>query len=615
MSADTPSADINGFLEACEERLRTAGWDDAAIRAAHGSPISTPERIARLLVAHALDVGATDLHLAPSTRGLIVTERLKAEIHTLDPPLAGGAGEAVVRVCKALAGLGDESPGRSERGHAFVVIGGLRANLRATTYPSVLGEALSLRIVPLDRSVPPLADLLPSDLVSQLRSALAARPEGVFLAAGATGSGKSIVLHSVFRDLQSPTRRLMTIEEGLVYQLDGVVQAVVTPDFTVAAGLRSMLASDVDVALVPELDNAEIATLAFHAARDGHYILSQVHAPDAVSALHRLAHQAGVDPALIGEQLLAVTGQRLVGRSCAACRVLRVPTEDEADRLGLSDAQRSEPLASNEGCADCGSTGTKGRLAVAELVTMTPELAVSLRGGDDVDGLRSALGPEFRSIDDDLRSRLISGSVSIESAIRAMPARPELTPSLRAVVDAVSEEDLREVWMSQGTVTVMFTDIVDSTVMTAEMGDSAWMAVQRHHDELIRKQLGEWGGREIKSMGDGFMIAFPSATSALRCGLAIQDSSGSIMGPGGRRVHVRVGLHAGEPVREGSDLFGTAVIVAARVNAAAGPGEVLVTDLVRGLVSGSADFEFDEPRSVELKGLEGSHLLYPVTRA
>ncbi len=160
------------------------------------------------------------------------------------------------------------------------------------------------------------------------------------------------------------------------------------------------------------------------------------------------------------------------------------------------------------------------------------------------------------------------------------------------------------------TVTVMFTDIENSTMLAEKYGDTQWMQVLRAHNEIVRKALRTYGGNEIKSQGDGFMLAFPSARRALMCAVAIQqevDRHGRAYPAQG--VRVRIGLHTGEAIAEGGDLFGRHVILAARIAGYAEGGQILVSHLVRELVAGADDLAFDDPEEVELKGLSGTFLV------
>jgi class 3 adenylate cyclase len=195
--------------------------------------------------------------------------------------------------------------------------------------------------------------------------------------------------------------------------------------------------------------------------------------------------------------------------------------------------------------------------------------------------------------------------------------------SIDAVARAVAQER-PDAWQQalapDGTVTLMFSDIEDSTVLTERLGDQAWQELLRKHNALIRDQLRAHGGYEVKTMGDGFMVAFQSAKKGLDCAISIQrafDTSPpsplSAGGEGESRVKVRIGLHAGEAIKDGDDFYGKNVILASRVAGKANGGEILVSSLLRQLVESSTDAAlFGEPREMELKGLAGTHTVFGV---
>jgi class 3 adenylate cyclase len=203
--------------------------------------------------------------------------------------------------------------------------------------------------------------------------------------------------------------------------------------------------------------------------------------------------------------------------------------------------------------------------------------------------------------------------------------------SVARVVEA-EKPDLRTHAAPDGTVTIMFSDIEDSTVLTERLGDQAWQDLLRTHNALIREQIRAHGGYEVKTMGDGFMVAFQSAKKGLECAVAIQRAFAETLtplhgepsaGPSPRTgegstpdvdgVRVRIGLHAGEAIKDGDDFYGKNVILASRVAGKAGGGEILVSSLVRSLVESSVEpGTFGDVREVELKGLSGTHAVYGV---
>jgi class 3 adenylate cyclase len=198
---------------------------------------------------------------------------------------------------------------------------------------------------------------------------------------------------------------------------------------------------------------------------------------------------------------------------------------------------------------------------------------------------------------------------------RALPAADD--SSVDEVAASVASErpsSLRRAAAPDGTVTILFSDIEGSTALNERLGDVRWLELLRAHNRVIRSQVAAHDGFEVKAQGDGFMVAFPSARRAIACALAIQDAIESELGshPDGP-VHVRMGLHTGEAIREDSDFYGKNVVVAARIADAAAGGEVLASSLVKALTESAGDIDFSEARELSLAGLAGTHTVYRVT--
>lgn len=171
--------------------------------------------------------------------------------------------------------------------------------------------------------------------------------------------------------------------------------------------------------------------------------------------------------------------------------------------------------------------------------------------------------------------------------------------------------DLASVAAPNGTATILFTDIEGSTQLNEDLGDANWMSLLREHNEIVRTHSRLNSGFEVKSQGDGFMLAFPSARDALRCAVGIQRALAE-RDPDAPRLRVRIGVHTGEPLKEADDFYGRAVNLAARIAAEARGSEILVSSLVRDLIESSGEFAFGDPTDAELKGLSGMHRLSAV---
>jgi class 3 adenylate cyclase len=174
------------------------------------------------------------------------------------------------------------------------------------------------------------------------------------------------------------------------------------------------------------------------------------------------------------------------------------------------------------------------------------------------------------------------------------------------------QPDLRRASAPDGTVTVLFSDIEHSTELTERLGDQRWLEVLEAHNSVIRAQVAEHGGYEVKSQGDGFMVAFPSARRAVGCAIDVQRALARRAANGELPLRVRIGIHTGEAIRHQGDFYGKSVILAARIADQAQGGEVLVSSLVQQLVEPSGDLRFRDAGETELKGLSGRQQLFRV---
>jgi eukaryotic-like serine/threonine-protein kinase len=210
------------------------------------------------------------------------------------------------------------------------------------------------------------------------------------------------------------------------------------------------------------------------------------------------------------------------------------------------------------------------------------------------------------------------GSRSPESGHRGKTTRRHGSTSTS--VDEVAAEvgserpSLRPAAAPDGTVTVLFSDIEGSTELNERLGDIRWLDLLRTHHEIVREQVHAHGGFEVKSHGDGFMIAFPSARRAVECARAIQDAILSELGehPDGP-IRLRIGLHTGEAIREEADFYGKNIALAARITDKARGGEILASSVVKELTESAGDLRFEEERELQLDGLSGTYTVYKVT--
>lgn len=394
------SGDIDEALRICRERLAGLGAD-LRLDPFDGAPAS---ELAWLVIAHALSRGASDISIDPKASGVEIRERINGFMQTLRPNLPSATLRPILIALKERAGLDPSVEGRAQTdGHFFVDLGGRKVDLRFSTYPTTMGESLSVRALVPESGARRIEDLgFRRVVVEAVRGAIS-RPNGLVVVAGGAGSGKGATLYALVREVQSPERKVMTAEESVEVQLDGVLQAAVSPEFTLEDAMRAMYRNDLDVAMVSELRTPEAIDLALLLARTGHLVLAGLQATDTASALSALT---AVDAALSEECVRGILAQRLLRRSCPACRRQERLTTEEADALGLAAADRRRRVTVGPGCDSCGGSGLagrSGRTVAAEF--LSPD-------GTLVEG----------SIRDDVLRLMWEGVVPPSEAVRALAA-------------------------------------------------------------------------------------------------------------------------------------------------------------------------------------------------
>jgi general secretion pathway protein E len=336
-------------------------------------------RYVNLLVRDAYDAGASDIHLEATRTGLTARFRLDGVLAPA-PEAPAELQHAVVSRIKLLAELDIAERRRPQDGRIRVRLEARELDLRVSTVPTLFGESVVLRL--LDRGGRPvcLSELGMSADVLEAVVRLAAKPHGMLLVTGPTGSGKTTTLYAALARRDTATEKIITVEDPVEYELTGITQVPVhrQAGVTFGSALRSILRQDPDVLMVGEMRDQETAELAIQAAMTGHLVLSTLHTNDAITAVPRLL-DLGVPEYLVAATLEGVLAQRLVRRICDGCRENYRPTRDQVAMLadgGAGDAARGEVagdvlLARGTGCRSCRGTGYRGRVGVFELLTMT----------------------------------------------------------------------------------------------------------------------------------------------------------------------------------------------------------------------------------------------------
>jgi general secretion pathway protein E len=368
----TSLGDIKGDAELAPEMTLADDDLDQLRDLARGAPVV---RAFDDLVRSALDQRATDLHIEPFGNKLQVRLRIDGMLKTIPSPPLGMAKGLLSRL-KIIAGLDITERRRPQDGRARITIAGSDIDLRMATMPSMHGEGAVIRFLKKNSDVLTFerTGLCERD-ADLLRKALAA-PFGLIVVTGPTGSGKTTTLATSLAVVNSPTRKILTIEDPIEYQIPGINQTQVHPAIgvTFAAALRAFLRQDPDIIMVGEMRDAETARIAVHAALTGHLVLTTLHTNTAAAAIPRLI-DLEVESFLLASSLRVIVAQRLVRILCEHCKVphrLSASAVETDPRYGALGFAAGEILHQSEGCELCDHTGFHGRCGVFEVLEITP---------------------------------------------------------------------------------------------------------------------------------------------------------------------------------------------------------------------------------------------------
>ncbi len=377
-------------------------------------------RLVNVLVSRVTDLRASDIHLEPFDDGLHVRYRVDGEIDTyevIEPRLAA----AVVSRMKLLAQLNIAERRLPQDGRIKTRVKGRELDLRVSTVPTVHGESVVLRV--LDRASMrfSLAELGFSPDTLHRFEALLARPHGILLVTGPTGSGKTTTLYGALSKLDANALKILTVEDPVEYQLDGVNQIHVHPQIglTFASALRSILRQDPDIIMIGEMRDGETAQIAVQSALTGHLVLSTLHTNTAASAVVRMTDM-GVERYLITSTVNGVLSQRLVRRLCEQCRrPAELPAEIVASSGLARFLQPGQSPMSAPGCAACRGSGYWGRAAIHELLVVDEPVREAILRGADASQLHEIArkGGLVTLYEDGLR-KVAAGVTSLEEVLR-----------------------------------------------------------------------------------------------------------------------------------------------------------------------------------------------------
>jgi general secretion pathway protein E len=380
------------------------------------------------LLSKAVELRASDIHIESSEKRYRVRYRIDGILHDMDF-LEETFYMAIVSRVKLLSGLDIAEKRLPQDGKFSTKIASVFIDIRVSTIPTVRGEGVVMRLLYRERLTFDIQQLgLEVDYEDTIIK-LISNPNGILLVTGPTGSGKTTTLYSILTGLNSNERKIITIEDPVEYQLEGINQLQVKSEIglTFANALRSILRHDPDVIMVGEIRDSETAEISIQSALTGHLVLSTLHTNDAPSSLFRLV-EMGIEDYLINATVIGVIAQRIIRKNCPFCSHEDKPMEDILHEYHIKEIEEKyrslikvgPGFKKGEGCPKCAGTGYRGRTAIFELFEYTDELKEVFLRKRSLESLRAALrdSKSFRALREDGMVKLIKGLTTVEEVLR-----------------------------------------------------------------------------------------------------------------------------------------------------------------------------------------------------
>ncbi|MDZ4785110.1 MAG: type II secretion system ATPase GspE [bacterium] len=404
-------SDITDFQSQLKIDVTDAEDDDAPII-----------RYVNSIIFKASSERASDIHIEPYENSVNVRFRIDGVLKDVSSEDKGFQASIASRI-KVMAGLNIAEKRLPQDGRIGIKIAGKDVDIRVSTIPTQFGERIVMRLLDKSGSVLDLEQLGITGSKLKIIENLITRPHGIILVTGPTGSGKTTTLYSCLTRINEPTLNILTVEDPVEYQLEGIGQMQVNTkiDFTFAIGLRSILRQDPDVVMIGEIRDAETAEIAIQASLTGHLVLSTLHTNDSASSITRLL-DIGIEPFLVSSSLLAVLAQRLLRKLCPRCAIPYEITDEELRELGVEISSVTDRWVKKphpDGCAECRDTGYKGRTGIHELLVIDEEIRSLILQRTDAGTIRNqAITKGFKTIRMDGADKILQGITSVEEVLR-----------------------------------------------------------------------------------------------------------------------------------------------------------------------------------------------------
>lgn len=380
-------------------------------------------RYVNAIIFKASSERASDVHIEPYEDKLNVRFRIDGVLYDIASEEKTFQASIISRV-KVMSGLNIAEKRLPQDGRISLKIAGKDVDIRVSTIPTQYGERIVMRLLDKTSTVLDLEEIGINGKNLETVERLIRKPNGIILVTGPTGSGKTTTLYSCLTRINTPDLNILTVEDPIEYQLEGIGQMQVNPkiDFTFATGLRAILRQDPDVVMVGEIRDRETVDIAIQASLTGHLVFSTLHTNDSAGAISRLLDM-GAEPFLVSSSLLAVMAQRLVRRLCPQCREPHMITEEELRELGMANSAAIGTMVYRPGteeCRHCQNTHYIGRTGIHELLVIDDDLRALILQRVDSSSIRNAaLRRGFETLRMDGGRKVLAGITSVEEVLLA----------------------------------------------------------------------------------------------------------------------------------------------------------------------------------------------------
>ena len=378
-------------------------------------------KMVNLIMQRAIETRASDIHIEPFEQSLKVRLRVDGVLQEIDAPNVKSTAAVISRI-KIMAKLNIAERRLPQDGRIKVQMIGKELDLRVSTIPTMHGESVVIRLLDKENTVLDFVQLgFAGRHLEQFIDVLS-MPHGIILITGPTGSGKSTTMYAALKQLNTPQRKIITVEDPVEYQMEGINQIQAKPQIglTFASALRSIVRQDPDVIMIGEMRDLETARIAVQSALTGHLVLSTLHTNDAAGGVTRLLDM-GLEEYLLTSTVNGILAQRLVRRLCQSCKVSSVATREVVRELRL-ERFTSEPdilLYKPVGCASCSGTGYRGRLAIIEFLPMTDPIRKLIMAHEEAGAIQKlAIAEGMQTLYENGLVKVVEGVTTLEEVMR-----------------------------------------------------------------------------------------------------------------------------------------------------------------------------------------------------